>query len=68
MYKYHGYFIDDEGIYSSRPIYHNDVEYTYHVTFGQPDTQEQFNKFLDVVFEDGKNARTKEIRHLLVGN
>ena len=65
--KHYGYDIDKNGIYSTENVYHDDVIYNYHVDFNEDEEKiaEKFNRFLEAIYNEGKEARSKEIANLL---
>lgn len=58
------YFIDKRGIYTTRSIYHDDVEYVYHVDFeDEPEKMaENFSSFLRRVRKEGGDEKMRNVK------
>lgn len=61
------YFICDKGIFYTENSYYDDVDYHYVVEFADIDCHKQFRTFLKTIFQEGKKARSREIKHLFTG-
>lgn len=60
------YFIDEKGIYVLRSQSYPDAIWRENVVaFGAEDTAAQFEKFVQRVLEEGRDARSRELRQLL---
>ncbi len=60
------YFIDEKGIYSLRSSSYPDAVWRWdHVTFGEAETAERFEKFVQKVLDEGREGRSRELFSLL---
>ena len=60
---YQNYFINPKkGIYYTKSVYHDDVDYIYIVDFDAPNVDEQFKSFLRYVEKDGSDKKMGELK------
>lgn len=57
----------DKGIYYTSKAYYDDIDYHYEVNFTKDNYCQDFQRFIAFVFNEGKKARSREIRNLFTG-
>jgi hypothetical protein len=60
--RFDEFWVSDKGIYTTRNVYHDDIEYIFYVEFDSPDRGKQFKDFLELIRRQGEQRNLSKLK------